>query len=113
MKFFLYFTASRTNKFLKDSGALVYGQKIWTSTKTYSNDGLKYIETRFPDYYKTTVEFTAPYVKLGNDVFIVSKNISIKFYDNAATYVTEKTPIVIATVSTFFNQKKIFFLLKG
>ncbi|XP_051174489.1 transmembrane protein 214-A [Leptopilina boulardi] len=95
------FEASRTNKFLKDSGALVYGQKIWTSTKTYSNDGLKYIETRFPDYYKTTVEFTAPYVKLGNDVFIVSKNISIKFYDNAATYVTEKTPIVIATIEQY------------
>lgn len=97
--FVFIFPASRTNKFLKDSGVLVYGQKVWTSTKTYSNDGLKYIETRFPDYYKSTVEFTAPYVKLGNDVFILSKNISIKLYNNTATYVKEKTPVVVATVS--------------
>ena len=92
-------SASSTNKFLRESGVLTYSQKVWASTKSYSQNGLKYIEASFPDYYKATVEFTAPYVKLGGDVYIITKNASIKLYENAATYVTEKTPVVVATVS--------------
>lgn len=95
------FSASSTKKFLRDSGVLTCSQKVWTSAKLYSQNGLKYIEASFPDYYKATVEFTAPYIKLGGDVYIVAKNVSIKLYENVATYVTEKTPVVLATVSTF------------
>lgn len=96
---FILIVASQVGKFLKNSGILKYVEKIWTTVKLYWSAGHKAIKDSSPEYYKAVVDLCTPYVKLANDVYLITRNISIKLYNNAASYVEKNIPVVIDTVS--------------
>jgi hypothetical protein len=95
------FEATSTGKFMKDSGITGVVQKIWISTKLYSNKGLEYLEATSPEYYKAVVDFSTPYVKLAGDVYLNIKAVSIRLYENVSNYYVEKTPVVVATIEYY------------
>jgi len=95
----LYIVASQVGKFLKTSGILKHVEKAWTTLKLYWSAGHKAIKDSSPEYYKAVVDLSAPYIKLGGDVYLVVRNISIKLYNNAAAYIEKNVPIILDTVS--------------
>lgn len=99
----LCIVASQVGKFLKTSGILKYVEKTWTTLKLYWSAGHKAIKDSSPEYYKAVVDLCAPYIKLGGDVWLTIRNISIKQYNNVAAYIERNIPIILDTVS---NEKK-------
>jgi len=95
------FEATSTGKFMRDSGITASVQKTWVTTTLYFGKGIEYLEASSPEYYKATVVFCKPYVKLSQDVYLSTKNFSIKLYSNVANYVTTKTPVVIALIEQY------------
>ncbi|XP_020289025.1 transmembrane protein 214-A isoform X2 [Pseudomyrmex gracilis] len=95
------FEASQVGQFLKNSGILKYVEKIWTTVKLYWSAGHKAIKDSSPEYYKAVVDLCTPYVKLANDVYLVTRNISIKLYNNAASYVEKNIPVVLDTIEHY------------
>ncbi|XP_015606404.1 transmembrane protein 214-A [Cephus cinctus] len=95
------FEASSTGKFLKDSGILGQGQRAWSTTKYYSAKSLEYAEASAPEYYKTVVDVSMPYIKLGGDLYLVIRNASWKLYNNIAAYVAHNGPLVAASIDRY------------
>lgn len=93
------FVASQVGKFLKTSGILKHLEKAWTTLKLYWSAGHKAIKDSSPEYYKAVVDLCAPYVKLAGDIYLVSRNVSIRLYKNVAAYVESNIPILLDTVS--------------
>lgn len=86
---------------MAESGITAFVQKTWVSAKLYSANGLEYLESTSPEYYKAVVDFTTPYVKLAGDFYLIVKNSSVKLYDNVSTYVAAKVPVIQASVRIF------------
>ncbi|KAJ8688622.1 hypothetical protein QAD02_024417 [Eretmocerus hayati] len=95
------FEATSTGKFMRDSGITAYALKTWTSTKLYYGQSLEYLEATSPEYYKAVVDFSKPYVELAGNGYLIVKNVSIRLYTNAYSYVAAKTPLVVATVEEY------------
>lgn len=64
----------------------------------YSSKALEFIEASSPEYYKATVEACKPYIKLAGDVYLVTRNVSLKIYDNIAAYAEQNGPLALQTV---------------
>lgn len=84
---------------MRTSGVVGYGQKAWSTTKSYSNKGLAYLEASYPDYYKTASTWGRQYAKLTGDFYLVGRNFVFKLYNNTAEFVEQKKPIVVDSVS--------------
>jgi len=95
------FQASGTGKFLKEKEVLRYGQEAWQAVQNYTAKGLEYVEATSPEYYKATVEFSKPYVKLSSDLYLIVKNASFRMYNNAADYAAVKGPLVAQTIEHY------------
>lgn len=95
------FEASQIGKFLKANGILKYVEKTWATVKLYWSAGHKAIKDSSPEYYKAIVDLSTPYVKLAGDVYLIIRNISVKLYSNAATYVEKNIPIVFDTIEHY------------
>ncbi|XP_041984319.1 transmembrane protein 214 [Aricia agestis] len=92
---------SATGKILNDLGILKQTQHAWQKTLSTSARGYLWLETNAPIYYVQTVEFTKPYAQLAKDVFIItSKKVGI-LYSNIKDYVSEKMPVVVATIEEY------------
>lgn len=99
---FYLFAASNTGKFLKSSGATQYGQNAWSTVNVYKDKGLAYLEASSPEYYKAAVELGGKYSKLAGDLYIITRNLSVKLYSNVASFIGEKKPLVAEGVSLLF-----------
>lgn len=92
--------------------------KIWSVTEVYANKVAETVKDSSPEYYKAAVNFSTPYIKLGKDLFIVTRNLSIRLYNNVAAYVEKNGPIVREMVCvclythTLFLKLFFSFLLK-
>lgn len=75
--------------------------KIWSATEMYTSKLAETIKDSSPEYYKAAVDFSTPYIKLGIDLYIVTRNISIRLYNNIAAYVEKNGPIVRETVCVY------------
>ncbi|XP_043251874.1 transmembrane protein 214-A [Colletes gigas] len=95
------FKESSTGKFLNRSGLSAHGQKTWTTVQGYSFKTLQFIEASSPEYYKAAIETCKPYIKLAGDFYLVMKNVSLKIYDNAVTYVRKNQPVVLQTIEYY------------
>ncbi|XP_017885138.1 transmembrane protein 214-A [Ceratina calcarata] len=95
------FKASNTDKLLKSSGLSAYGHQSWVVIQGYSSRALEFIEASSPEYYKATVDTCKPYMKLAGDVYIVMKNVSLKFYDNIVEYTRKNGPRVTETIEHY------------
>lgn len=89
---------------MRTTGVIGYGQNAWSTTKSYSNQGLAYLEASFPDYYKTASTYGQQYAKLAGDFYIVGRNLAFKLYNNTAEFVDKKKPIVVDSVSYLNRQ---------
>lgn len=97
--YLLCIVASQIGKFLKTNGILKHIEKTWATIKLYWSAGHKVIKDSSPEYYKAIVDLSSPYIKLAGDVYLITRNISIKLYNNAAAYVEKNIPLVFDTVS--------------
>lgn len=88
---------------MQTSGIMKYIEKTWTTIKLYSSAGHQAIKDSSPEYYKATVDFCTPYVKLAGDVYLIVRNVSVKVFNNALAYVEKTTPVVLDTVSSDEN----------
>lgn len=95
------FEASNTGKLLKNSGITAQALKIWSVTEMYTSKLAETIKDSSPEYYKAAVDFSTPYIKLGIDLYIVTRNISIRLYNNIAAYVEKNGPIVRETIEHY------------
>ncbi|KAL2730047.1 transmembrane protein 214-A [Vespula maculifrons] len=95
------FEASNTGKLLKNSGITAQALKIWSATEMYTSKLVETIKDSSPEYYKAAVDFSTPYIKLGIDLYIVTRNISIRLYNNIAAYVEKNGPIVRETIEHY------------
>ncbi|XP_034950381.1 transmembrane protein 214-A [Chelonus insularis] len=96
------FEASTTGRFIRTSGVVNYGQKAWSTTKLYSNQGLAYLETNYPDYYKSASKFGRQYTKLAGDFYLVGRNAVGRLYNNTMQFVEEKKPVVTESIEYYF-----------
>ncbi|XP_074113094.1 transmembrane protein 214 [Cotesia typhae] len=96
------FEASTTGRLMRTSGVVGYGQKAWSTTKSYSNKGLVYLEASYPDYYKTASTWGRQYAKLTGDFYLVGRNFVFKLYNNTAEFVEQKKPIVVDSIEHYF-----------
>ncbi|XP_014296425.1 transmembrane protein 214-A [Microplitis demolitor] len=96
------FEASATGRLMRTTGVIGYGQNAWSTTKSYSNQGLAYLEASFPDYYKTASTYGQQYAKLAGDFYIVGRNLAFKLYNNTAEFVDKKKPIVVDSIEQYF-----------
>ncbi|XP_058803960.1 transmembrane protein 214-B [Phymastichus coffea] len=95
------FEATNTARFLKDSGICAFVQKTWVSTKLYADKGRGYIESSSPEYYKAVIDFSKPYIKLAEDVYLVLSKIFIELYDNVSNYIVITKPLVQQTIEQY------------
>jgi hypothetical protein len=58
------FKASKTNKFLVDSGILLFLESVWQRIKFYGGTAFVWLETNVPIYYAKTCEVVGPYLTL-------------------------------------------------
>ncbi|KAK2576811.1 hypothetical protein KPH14_005446 [Odynerus spinipes] len=95
------FEASDTGKLLRNSGVTAQTQKLWSTTKVYGSKLAETIERSSPEYYKAAVDFCTPYSKLGVDLYLVTRNFSIRLYNNVATYIEKNGPVVHQTIEHY------------
>lgn len=95
------FEASNTGRLLRNSGITYHTQKTWSTMKIYGNKLIKITEESSPEYYKAVVDFTAPYSKLGVDLYLVTANMSKRLYNNIAAYIEKNGPVVHQTVEHY------------
>ncbi|XP_015514094.2 transmembrane protein 214-A [Neodiprion pinetum] len=95
------FKASNTNRFLTESGVSGYGEHAWSRVRLYSSKSLEFIEASAPEYYKAVTEFSTPYVKLAGDLCLITKNTSLKVYNNIVLYAHQKGPLIAASINHY------------
>ncbi|XP_054277726.1 transmembrane protein 214-A-like [Macrosteles quadrilineatus] len=59
------FSASKTHRFLKDSGALHFGEVAWKTFRTYSQQGYRWCQSNVPVYAAKARDTTAPFLHAG------------------------------------------------
>lgn len=95
------FPKSATGKLFKDLGILEHSQKAWQKTLSTSARGYIWLETNAPAYYDQTIETCKPYGQLSKDVFLVTVKKLCLLYCNIHEYITEKGPVVVATIDQY------------
>ncbi|CAH0590493.1 unnamed protein product [Chrysodeixis includens] len=95
------FPKSTTGRLLNDLGVLEHSQRAWQKTLSTSARGYLWLETNAPVYYTLTVDVCKPYAQLSKDFAIIAVKKAGILYDNTKEYVTEKTPVVVATIEQY------------
>ncbi|XP_063225460.1 transmembrane protein 214-A [Bacillus rossius redtenbacheri] len=95
------FKSSSTGSFLKDIGALKYGEHAWARTKYYSQKSYQWAEVNVPHYYSIAVEQAKPYLQQAWDFSIVLADQLYLLYGNIKVFLEEKTPLVVNWVNHF------------
>ncbi|KAI4493719.1 hypothetical protein M0804_001895 [Polistes exclamans] len=96
------FEASDTGKFLRNSGITAHTSKLWSTTKVYTNKIGETIKDSSPEYHKAAVDFCTPYIKLGVDLYLITRNLSMRLYNNVALCIEKNGPVVHETIEHYF-----------
>jgi len=94
------FERSRTNKFLSDTGVIVFSQQVGQRVSLYSEKGYTWLRVNVPLYYQKTCDTVGPYMVAGLEkcqeggVWVV--NVTQPHRD----WVKEKVPQAIEWVQT-------------
>uniref|UniRef100_A0A336LL84 CSON007941 protein n=1 Tax=Culicoides sonorensis TaxID=179676 RepID=A0A336LL84_CULSO len=88
------FEKSAVGKVLKDTGALPYVEKAFTSSMKFSARGYKWTEKNVPVYYNSTCKFLTPYLEVAKDLGKIAFNGAKNAWAATVTYVNTKTPVV-------------------
>ncbi|XP_015190822.1 PREDICTED: transmembrane protein 214-A [Polistes dominula] len=96
------FEASDTGKLLRSSGITAQTSKLWSTTKVYTNKIGETIKNSSPEYYKIVADFCTPYIKLGFDLYLITRNLSMRLYNNVALCIEKNIPVVHETIEHYF-----------
>lgn len=94
-------TESATGRLFKDLGILEHSQRAWQKTLSTSARGYVWLETNAPVYYAQTIDVCKPYSQLSKDLITIALKKAAVLYGNVQEYVSEKTPVVVATIEQY------------
>lgn len=90
-----------TEKLLGSSWVTTNTKRIWSMTKMYGSNLAATLESSSPEYYRAVVNFCKPYINLSVDLYLITRNLSIQFYNNIVTYIEKKGPVVHQTIEHY------------